>query len=185
MLHARVGLIRALGFFFLSKKLCVKGYRMRWTSTSEMIKDLNLQLDSSDEIAIKSEIRKELSQIHPDKNNGQFNSDSDKERFNKLTLALDFLEEEKKESQALISTNQPTAIVQAITNSLAPTTEERLNRKRDECRSIHKAAVKSRYFFPRLGSGVFAAFCGLLITFAEQLKTQSTFQSNPNYRSWI
>lgn len=148
---------------------------MRWSSIDELIKDLELEIDSSDEASVKSEIRKQLSIIHPDKNNGRFSSDSAKERFNKLTEALKFLSKRKKESQALISIDPPSAIIKAITTALAPTKEERLNRERDECRNIRKSAIRSRYFFPRLRSGFFAGLCGLLVTFGEQLKTHPLF----------
>src|SRR4051812_9688786 len=108
---------------------------MQWTSISELVKDLNLESDSSDESSIKSEIRKRLSLIHPDKNNGQFISDGVKEQFYVLTQALDFLEVKEKESQSLIAITQSSALIQAITNALVPTKEERLNQERNDCRS--------------------------------------------------
>ncbi len=144
---------------------------MKWISIEEMVKELNLDIDLSDKTDIKSEIRKQLSLIHPDKNNGQFSSDSAKERFNKLTLALEYLEEQKSESQSLILRNQFLAIIHAINDAFSPFKEEALGRARAECHNAYKLARKKKYILPRLSSGIFAACCGFIITFAEQLKT--------------
>lgn len=147
---------------------------MKWNSLSEMIEDLKLEADPSDEASVKAEVRHKISIIHPDKNNGQFASESAKERYVELTEALKFLESRNKQSQAIVSVDT-SAIVQAISRTLVPTKEEILNRKQDECRTAYKLAVKSRYFFPRLKSGFFAGLCGLLLTFAEQLKVHPFF----------
>ena len=137
--------------------------------------NLKLEATSSDESAVKSELRQKIALIHPDKNNGRFASENDRLRFEELTKALDFLENRNKQTQAITLKDTPSAILQHINGALIPTTEEVLERKKDDCRSAYKRAAKSRYFFPRLKSGFFAGLCGLLLTFAEQLKTHPFF----------
>lgn len=140
-----------------------------------MVQDLGLQVDPSDENAIKAEIRKQLSALHPDRNNGQFSSENSRERFDKLTKALDYLEQWKKDSQALIPVNQVYALVQSINDALAPSAKTKLDSIKNECVANHKRETKARYRLPRFSSGVFAGLCGIIITFAGQLKEHPLF----------
>src|SRR5687768_402523 len=104
---------------------------MSWNSIRELVEDLNLEVNPSNETAVKTEVRKQLFLIHPDRNNGQFSSDSTKERFSKLTKALEYLEEQKRESLELVTRNQLSALVQAFNDALTPFREERLEQTRN------------------------------------------------------
>jgi hypothetical protein len=146
---------------------------VNFQSINQIKEQFNLESENISEL--KKQILQILKQIHPDNNSGEFKSESDKEKFTLLTEALEFLNNENN-SEALIAPDKNTDITNFAKNALTiAEQEERINQKKDECRSVNKASSKSRYFFPRLGSGILFSFCGLIVAFAEQLKTHPLF----------
>ncbi len=147
----------------------------------EKIKE-KFNLESDDVSEIRKQLLEILKQIHPDNNDGDFKSDDDKEEFNLLTGALEFLKSQNK-PESLIQLNKNNDIIKSETNDylIQAEKEERINKKKDELRLINKTSSKANYFFPRLSAGVFLCICGLIITFAEQLQKHPLFSPVLNY----
>lgn len=148
---------------------------MSWLSIKEMVQDLGLQVDPSDETVIKNEIRKELSALHPDKNEGRFSSETARERFVALTKAVDYLDQLNSESQALIPVNQVHTLLLTIKDAIEVSSANNLDTTRNECVAVHKKEAKAKYRVPRLGSAIFGSLCGIIIAFAGQLKEHPLF----------
>jgi hypothetical protein len=115
---------------------------MSWLSLKEMVEELGFKADLNDVDSLKSEIRKQLSILHPDKNNGEFSSPDAKERFNKLTQALDFIDKHRDETQALVPINQVTAIVKAVGEAIAPSREDRVAKTTNEFRAASNPSLR-------------------------------------------
>jgi len=136
---------------------------MTYQSTEELVAKLHLQADPADINEVRSRIREELASIHPDKqHNREFRSSEDRERFNELVEALEYLETRKKLETALIPVNQVTELIKAINKVQEPTREEKAAKVKDECRSTYEQETKSKYMIPRISSGVLAGFCAII-----------------------
>ena len=73
-------------------------------------------LESDDVSEIKKQLLEILKPIHPDNNGGNFNSENDKEKFNLLTEALDFLKDVNKQ-ESLIQWNKNNYIIKSDTEN--------------------------------------------------------------------
>src|SRR6185369_6300479 len=136
---------------------------MTYQNVEELVAKLRLEADPADVDDVRSRIREELASIHPDKqHNREFRSSEDRERFNELVEALEYLETRKKLETALIPVSQVTELIKAINKVQEPTREEKAAKVKDECRSIYEKETKSKYTIPRISSGVLAGFCALI-----------------------
>jgi len=148
---------------------------MAWLSIREIVEELGLRTAVNDTDGLKSELRKEVSRLHPDKNNGEFSSTAAKERFNQLTQALEFLDRQSEESQALVPISQVTAIVKAVIEAISPSRDDRVSKSTNEYRAARRSEVASTYKLSRLSSGVFAAICGAILAFSGSLRDNAIF----------
>ena len=146
---------------------------MTWPSIEALISDLELESQPDDLDGLRDELRSRLAQRHPDKSNGSFGSDEEKEAFHKLGDARDFIDARIKGSQALIPIDRLPAIIEAIQKAQIAPIESRVAALRSEARSDAKAELHSRLMFPRISSGVFAAISGFAATFGD------SFESDP------
>ena len=64
----------------------------RWHSPADMVSELGLLANPDDRAAVRAEIRKALSEIHPDKTGGTFPGGDQKARYHLLQDAMDYLD---------------------------------------------------------------------------------------------
>ena len=143
---------------------------MNWTSLDEMVSDIGLTAAPNDVTAVRRELRKCLAETHPDRNGGDFQSKDDEAQFNRLRMALDYVDKVTEEAKALVPITQLPAIVKAIGDMRIAPVDVRVSQLTTECKSEARTDIKSRYSLPRIGSGVFAAVCGFLVTFGQTFK---------------
>lgn len=139
---------------------------MNWESIEQIVSYFQLTIDDSDPIEVKKAIKMKMADIHPDKNNQQFKSESDEELWRNLNSAKLYLDKCNQSRTALIPVSQLPALIKSIQQSNLPPIENRISDLRQESRSDNH----SKNMLPRISSGVFATICGFLFTFSSSLK---------------
>lgn len=144
-----------------------------WKSVDEMVSDLKLKTTAQDQDGVRAELRREMADLHPDRNGGHFSSAENETRYHRLTDGLSFVDSQL--STALVPLRDLPAILAAMRQSLQPTTQEAIVAARTEYRVVALGEAHTRYALPRLGSGVFAGICAALLTFSGSLKDNPVF----------
>ncbi|WBA13406.1 hypothetical protein [Salinivibrio kushneri] len=142
---------------------------MAWRSTQDIIDRFSLDAEPDDFESLDRELRHRVSQLHPDKNGGQFESNDDRLEFDEVKAARDFVNTLMNTSRDVVAIEQLPAILNALqlAQSNQPNGQDR--HLRTEVRNENRQDLHSRYTAPRVGSGVFAAITGALFTFSGSL----------------
>lgn len=137
---------------------------MTWNSKSAIATEFGLDLSASDE-ELRSELRKIRGPVHPDKNGGVFQSESDEQRYLRATSAIEFLDSPSESAMALIPVTQLPAIVSAIAQAMTVPGQAQLQAMERAYVVDAHARISQQFFLPKVGSGVFAAVIGFLVVF--------------------
>jgi len=142
---------------------------MAWSSTQEIVDYFGLEAPPDDYEAIDQELRARISDLHPDKGGGEFDSADQKIEYDDVKTARDFVSTLKHSSRNLVPMHQLPALLNAM--QLAQNTQTQGNDRqlRAEVRDENRQDLHSRYVAPRVGSGVFGAITGALFMFSESL----------------
>lgn len=142
---------------------------MVWSSTQEIVDHFGLEAPPDDYEAIDRELRARISELHPDKSGGEFNSADRIIEYDDVKTARDFVSTLKHSSRNLVAIHQLPALLNAM--QLAQNTQTQGNDRqlRAEVRDENRKDLHSRYVAPRVGSGVFGAITGALFMFSESL----------------
>jgi len=132
---------------------------------TELASKLGLPEDT-EEPKIRKAARKRMKEIHPDQNDGDFSSESEKQELLKITSILN---NSNSNTEALTSVDQATDLVNVIKNSGLLSSQSQVSELRKDCKSEYREQQSSRYTFPRIGSGALAAVTSFLATFPGQL----------------
>lgn len=139
-----------------------------WLSIIDIINEFGLQAQGADFEAVRDELKKIMSSIHPDKNGGIFSSEEDKSKFLRAQEALCFLESNAQESSAMIPVSQLPAVISALSQALATSSTSNASALQSNYMPDARARISRRYTLPKIGSGVFAAATGFLVAFSDK-----------------
>src|SRR5262245_58787502 len=145
----------------------------RWRSLSDMVSELNLQASPDDRAAVRAEIRKGLSEFHPDRNGGAFRGAEQESRCHLLNEALDYLDSDRQLVRNAAVNIQ--VLADALRQAIGPTAQARRDAIRAEYKERAKNESRSQFLAPKIGSGVFAAICAALAAFSGSLKDNPVF----------
>jgi hypothetical protein len=144
-----------------------------WDSLTDLVRDFRLNANPDDRDAVRRELRKALAAIHPDRNGGKFARPEDETRYQRLTEVMEYVE--RTRSTALVPISEIPALVAAIRQAI----ESSPAQARTEFRELARVQLHDRLTLPRVGSGVFAAICGFLLTFDDK------FKDDPLFGFWV
>jgi hypothetical protein len=148
-----------------------------WQSIEELVRDLRLSADPKQSDAVAKEIRRNLSLLHPDKNGGAFVTDADRDTYDRLNRALEFVREGGGgEENAVTIKKDDLPDLLKLFREIAkrpPTVDPAA--LRNSCRADVRSETKARYSIRLKASGVFAAVTGALMTFSGVLKDNPVF----------
>jgi len=144
-----------------------------WTSPAEIVTEFGIEQHLSDPDSLRTELRKIVTALHPDKNEGAFASDEDKTKFLKAQSAIDFLEIHSRSAMAMIPVSQLPAIVSAFAQALAVRTPGEIQSLQASFLVDAHTRISRKFLLPKIGSGVFAAVTGFLVAFPDK------FANNP------
>jgi hypothetical protein len=147
-----------------------------WQSIEELVRDLRLSADPKQRDAVAKEIRRKLSLLHPDKNGGAFGTDADRETYDRLNSALEFVRQGGgAENAVAIKMDDLPSLLRLFRElaNLPPTVDPAAIR--NSCRSELRSETKARYSIRLKASGVFAGITGALMTFSGVLKDNPVF----------
>ena len=138
-----------------------------WKSVEDVAKEFGVTLDQAGDDGVRSELRRIMATLHPDKHGGNFASDSDKEKYLRAQKAVEFLDA-TKDSLAMISVSQLPAIVTAVAQALSSQTQSDPQVARAAVLAEARSYISSRFILPKIGSGLFAGLIGLLVAFSDR-----------------
>lgn len=139
-----------------------------WLSIIDIVDEFGLQAQGADFEAVRDELKKIMSSIHPDKNGGSFSSEDDKSRFLRIQEALRFLELSAQASSAMIPVSQLPAVISALSQALAIPSSSNAKALQSNYMPDARARISRLYTLPKIGSGVFAAITGFLVAFSDK-----------------
>lgn len=137
-----------------------------WKSVEDVAKEFGVKLDLAGDEGVRSELRRIMATLHPDKHGGEFASDSDKEKYLRAQKAVEFLDA-AKDSLAMIPVSQLPAIVTAVAQALSFQTQNP-QVARATVLAEARSYISSRFILPKIGSGLFAGLIGLLVAFSDR-----------------
>jgi hypothetical protein len=141
-----------------------------WASIADLAREFGLEEYETDVPALRESLKKVMSDLHPDKNGGSFDSGRDKALFIRTKAALDYLELQSKSGLALVSLSQLPAIVLAVSQALTARPAMDSQTIESNYMADAKARISSRLILPKIGSGVFAAITGFLVAFPDKFE---------------
>lgn len=140
----------------------------RWNTTDDIARAFDMA-PGTDVGSIRTQLRKCISELHPDRSGGSFRSEADKTKYLEATDAIEQLDAWEQTSQALVPIAHLPAVIAALSDALAP-------RNAADSLSLHTAAIEDArtrlsriYAGPKIGSGAFAAVAAFLFGFSDKL----------------
>lgn len=141
---------------------------MAWSSISSITKEYGLLETDSFPVIIGS-LKKQLASIHPDKNGGKFNNDDEEKRYHLLREAIEFVEEQMKNDNALVLLNRLPAIIESISDAIAKKREPTSAEITSAFIVDYKERNRRQLLLPKITSGILAGISSFLFFFAGQL----------------
>lgn len=141
-----------------------------WSSPVEIAAEFGLDQHVSDTETLRSELKKLVASLHPDRNGGSFPSEADKAKFLRAKSAMDFLEVHSQSSMAMIPLSQLPAVVSAVAQALALRSPSEVNTLQASYLVDARERIARHFVLPKVGSGVFAAITGFLVAFPDKFE---------------
>jgi len=137
---------------------------MNWQNVEQIVAYFEIDSSPDDIQEIIKALKKRMSKLHPDNNSQQSQTEKQKEDWQELVSAKEFME--NKNDNQLISLSQLPALIKSLNASTLVPIETRITKlKNDAHESFHRSNA-----LPRISSGVFAAITGFLFTFSGAIK---------------
>lgn len=144
-----------------------------WKSLADVAGEFGVTTDASDPEVLRSELKKIMSSIHPDKNAGQFKTEEDKSRYLRAKAALEFLDVHTQVGSSLIPISQLPVLFAAFSQAITSQSPRESTVLQTTYLTDARLRIARRFALPKIGSGVFAAITGFLVTFSDK------FEKNP------
>lgn len=132
---------------------------MKWKNLNELVEDLALESSPSDKEAVIKEIKTQIADYHPDKHNGTFESDEDKERYHSLSDALEYCRDIETD---LIPVSAVTAIAEEVAKTMTNVYREPVETNAKMVANELKSNIDSKLKMPKYSTGGVAAISGYL-----------------------
>lgn len=142
---------------------------MAWRSTQEIVDRFGLEAAPNDFESLNRELRQRLTDLHPDKTGGHFETEDHKLEYDDVRTARDFVTTLENSTQNVVAIEQLPALLNALQAAQANQPKGQDRELRAEVRDENRRELHSRYTAPRVGSGVLAAITGALFTFSGSL----------------
>lgn len=143
----------------------------------ELVKDLELTIEPVTLESVRSEIRKQIVTLHPDRNGGSFSSDDDEKRYHQMIDALNLLSDPSLPIPIGMSVINKQ--LQEIDNQLKIIRTSHLMESEQNTTRKYKDSVKNEarkyYTTGKIGSMVFCAICAAILTLSKSLKDNLLF----------
>lgn len=123
---------------------------------------------ASDTERLRSELKKLVASLHPDRNGGSFLSEDQEAKFLRTKSAMDFLETYSQSSMAMIPVSQLPAVVSAVAQALALQNPNEVTSLQTSYLIDARERIARHSVLPKIGSGVFAAITGFLVGFPDK-----------------
>lgn len=141
-----------------------------WTSPDEIAAEFGFEQYASDTDSLRTELKKLVASLHPDRNGGSFASEVDETKFLRAKNAMDFLDAHSQSAMAMIPVAQLPAVVSAVAQALSLRTPGELISLQSSYMVDARQRISRQLFLPKLGSGVFAAITGFLVAFPDKFE---------------
>ena len=122
---------------------------------------LELGLNSSSKSDLKKEVKAKIKEIHPDKNNGEFKTEEEKQNYQKLKSALDFL----NSSTELVTREEITSLTKIIKDLALVKDEKRQESVLSDKIDSKIKSFKSALLFPKITSTSIAGLLSIIWLF--------------------
>jgi len=138
-----------------------------YTSTEQIINDFDLKVSLKEEL--RKELKKKLKDCHPDKDGGEFKTTKQKEYFEKISSAINFLD-----TPLELSLRQDVGELAKIVKDIVKTNnEENYILKKEEIFTskieINVKNYASTHLFPKISSSIIAGILSFLWLFPKSI----------------
>lgn len=147
-----------------------------WRSLEHIVRTLDLSADPRQVSDVEKEIRRRLAEIHPDRNGGEFETDSSRYDYDELATALKFCRVSESGGKAIsLHKSDLPELLDALREITRQNDAVDTTTLRDSCKAQVVSESKARYAFRIKASGIFAAISGGLLAFSGSLKDNPIF----------
>jgi hypothetical protein len=138
---------------------------MKFSTLEQVIREF--QVTSSDQDEVRKYLIKRLAETHPDKTNGVFATEDQEQEYEKLNLAIEFMDNQKNGGQSLIKIDDLRDLIKLIRDedSDRPNVLEKYERNLQKTFSLYREKTLSRYKFPKVSLTAVTAITTFLWTF--------------------
>lgn len=140
---------------------------MKWKTIQEIKEYFKIDQSISDLKQIRDELKYSLSQLHPDKSNGEFKTAWQKEEFNKINDAVEFIDKISSTSTSLITIENVNEIIKTITQTLQDKKEPISTSSNKELKKEYKKELNQTYSKIKIGSGSIACISTALLSMSQ------------------
>ncbi len=153
-----------------------------WRSLPEVLIEFKIAKDTHDIEGIRQELKKLMSEVHPDKTNGNYANSEQEQRYLRLNEALEYVDQLGTSTAVIVPTEQIAAITTGVTKALLQQDVE--NKRRDnkrQIRSEYRSEVWRIYRTPIITSATAFCITAAVFGFSENLKEQPFYDA---VREW-
>lgn len=153
---------------------------MTYTSIKQ-IKD-DFQLDSSDLEILRDSLNHLRKEFHPDKNNGSFKDDIEKEKYHKANEAIEYIDSLKNNNQLMV-VEKMTDLIKVVADLIPNSKETSLQNSLDSKIGFAIERYKSRLFLPKVSVTAITAVMTFLFAVPTQIKDNPVLSKYLNPQS--
>jgi len=155
-----------------------------YNSIGEIQKDFELEFH--DVGNLRDSLNSLRIELHPDKNNGDFKNESDKEKFLKLNAAIQYIDSIKNDNQ-IIAVERMTELIKAITELIPNSTQTTLQNNLDLRIGNAIGQYRSKLYVPKISLTAITGVMTFLFAVPAQLKDNAVLSRflNPQNPTFV
>ncbi|MBO0938318.1 hypothetical protein J2I47_17335 [Fibrella sp. HMF5335] len=140
---------------------------MSYTSINEIKEEYHLE--SNDLGVLRDSLNQLRVKLHPDKNNGIFNHDTDKEKYHKIDDAIKYIDNLTSNSQLMV-VERMTDMMKIISNAIPNSKESSLQTNLELKTNFAIDRYKSKFFIPKISLSALTGILTFLFALPNQLE---------------
>ncbi len=134
-----------------------------WKSIDDLIHALGLSVSPGDLEGVEKALKQQLLKVHPDTTNGEFASNTQKERFHRVSEALELVQRQKSGIPALAAADIP-AVVEATLLALRQASPQPTQSRPAVMENVRRELRHSNRL-PKITSAMLFTVCASVFTF--------------------
>lgn len=154
-----------------------------WKSIDDLVHALGLSVPPGDLEGVEKALKQQLLTVHPDTTNGESASDTQEERFHRVSEALELVQRQKSGIPALVAADIP-AVVEATLLALRQASPQPTQSRPAVIENVRRELRHSNRL-PKITSAMLFTVCATIFTFLGSFSEHPLFKTLVTYPGFL